>query len=616
ARRVARAGLRNRRAGVPLPKVDIAGYGADARGAGTAQQREHDARRRGDERARTARELFTRELDAALDTLQDRLPAGRPRLTARDFTVTSRGRARLPGGTATTAPALRVGRTELGRQATIAIGSPGHAAAVEVLDAARRDDPVLRPGRFEADAVARRVLRLAPYVLVDPEMRRDLYAMVRRAAEAGRASGVAALTAFHLAEEGVLAADRARHLAIGGTRVPGLNWTGPEAAELNGLLVEEIPTDGTGTVAPPPVPGTPLGTTDLAPWPWDATPYAVLADGGHDRVTAALPDGTTRDLDADAFAELVAADPALRSLPDATPIVLAVPFAGDRYLDLPRTLADRTGRTVWVHTGVARRHPDPASGTTVAVLRRSGKPHGSWLAVAPGLAPGADGSAPAWHRDVLSQPVVSDLTGRQIGRSLHDDGELVEREDHFGRLDRMTVYAHYNPATRTYSAKLPLEDPGPKDKAYHLAGHGLPGRLLLPLAGGGSRPAGRHEAGEWLRRRKSLSSLPEDHWIDLVVCHSSAPRDSATQDRPPAGGLFRAAPFAADPLADDAVSLGQHLANVTGRTVRLSHDVQGAGTHGDDPARLLWTDVRGRRWWWETSRPEPGEAELDRLAAR
>ncbi|MGW5372919.1 lonely Cys domain-containing protein, partial [Streptomyces sp. NPDC004011] len=67
---VARAGLRNRRLQVPLPKVDIAGYGADARGAGTAQDREQAARQRGDQRARTAHELFAQKLGHALSTLQ------------------------------------------------------------------------------------------------------------------------------------------------------------------------------------------------------------------------------------------------------------------------------------------------------------------------------------------------------------------------------------------------------------------------------------------------------------------------------------------------------------------------------------------------------------------
>ncbi|MCY1654175.1 hypothetical protein OVA19_27070 [Streptomyces sp. SL203] len=186
--RVARAGLRNLRTRVPLPKIDIAGFGADARGAGTAQEREQAARQRGDQRARTAYDLFVRKLDDALRTLQTNLPAGRTRLTPKDFKITQRGRARLPGQGAITGLAETVSRADLGRQATIAVTSPGHAAAVEALDAARRDDPELRTGTFDVDAVARRVLHLAPSVLVDPEMRRDLYTTVGRALAAGRAA--------------------------------------------------------------------------------------------------------------------------------------------------------------------------------------------------------------------------------------------------------------------------------------------------------------------------------------------------------------------------------------------------------------------------------------------
>ncbi|MFE8008166.1 lonely Cys domain-containing protein [Streptomyces sp. NPDC057418] len=606
---VARAGLRNRRTRVPLPKIDIAGYGADARQAGTAQERERAARQRGDQRARTAHELFVQKLGHALDTLQENLPADRTRLSARDFKITSRGRARMPGQGYTAGLPGPVSRADLGRQATVTLTSPGHAAAVEALDALRREDRALRAGAFDVDAVARRVLHLDPVVPVGPETRRELYTMVERALAAGRAASLAALSASALEEAGVLAADRAQYVSVGGSRVPGLNWAGPEVVEFDGIFVEHLKPDQAGGFIP-------TGLPDFSPWPWDVTPYAVLADGRHDRVVTRLPDGTTRELDVDTFVELVAADPARQGLPDGTPIVLAVPFAGDRYLELPRKLAERTGHTVWVHSGLARRHPDPAGQSTIAVIRQDGLPHGSWVAVRPGLAPDAEDGAPDWHRDVLTQPIVSTLTGQQIGRSLHEPGELTgTREDNFSLLDRMTLFVHFNRSTGTYSAKLPLVDPGPKDKAYHLAGHGLPGRLVLPLAGGGSRAADGHEAGDWLRRRKSLSSLPEDHWIDMVVCYSSTPQDTAVQDLSQAGDSFRV-PFAADPLADDALSMGQHLANATGRTVRLSYDQQGAFSYQDDPVRVLFTDARGRRWWWETSRPEPGDAELDRLAQR
>ncbi|MFE4690582.1 lonely Cys domain-containing protein, partial [Streptomyces sp. NPDC056749] len=604
---VAEAGLRNRRTRVPLPKTDIAGYGADARGTGTAQDREQAARARGDQRAAAAHELFAELLDRSLHTLQRNQPAGQPRLTARDFTVTSRGRARVPGQGATVGASEQVSSADLGRQATITVTSPGHAAAVETLDALRRQDPAQRAGAFDVDASARRVLHMAPHVLVDPEMRRDFYTMVERAIAAGRASSTAALTAFHLDEEGVLAEDRARFVSVNGTRVPGLNWTGTGTAELESLFIDELTPDAAGGFLA-------TGAGEFSPWRWDVAPYAVLADGRHDTVTAQLPDGTTTALDADDLAELVAADLARQGLPVTAPIVLAVPSAGDRYLELPRKLAERTGHTVWVHSGLARRHPDPAGPSTIAVIRRDGLPHGSWIPTRPGLAPDADEGTPAWHRDVLTQPVVSALTGQQIGRSLHDPGELAgAREENYSRLDQMTKYIHYNPATGSYSAALPLEDPGPKDKAYHLAGHGQPGRMTLPMADGTSRTAGRREAGEWLRRRKSLSSLPEDHWIDLVICSSSTMRDRATQDQSQIGASYPV-PFAADPLADDAVSMGQHLANVTRRTVRLSYSLQAAYTHQGDPVRVLFTDARGYRTWWDTNRPEPRGDELDRLA--
>ncbi|MFI6121043.1 hypothetical protein ACIBCU_14500 [Streptomyces sp. NPDC051064] len=84
-------------------------------------------------------------------------------------------------------------------------------------------------------------------------------------------------------------------------------------------------------------------------------------------VTARLPDGTTRDLDADDFAELVAADLERQGVPVTTPMVPAVPFAGERHLELPRKLAERTGHTVRAHSGLARRHPDPAGPSTIAV---------------------------------------------------------------------------------------------------------------------------------------------------------------------------------------------------------------------------------------------------------
>ncbi|CAD5987985.1 protein of unknown function [Streptomyces sp. KY75] len=606
AHQVARTALRNRRNRVPLPRIDIAGYGADARGAGTARDRDQAAQAQGDLRAQAVRDLFVRHLDHALRTLQAGLPAGVTPLRRQDFTISARGRSRVPGQGATVALTGQIGREELGRQATIGVTSPRHAAALDALDALRRTDPALRSGPLDVDAVARRIWHLTPSVLVDPEMRRDLYTLTGRAIAAGRATGLAALTAFHLEEQGLLADDRARHVTAGGNRVPGLNWTGTATAGLDTLFVDRLTTGPTGAPAP-------TGNADIAPWPWDPAPYPVLADGSHDRVTAQLPDGTPWELDADEFAELVAADLTRHALPERAPIVLAVPYAGDRYLALPRKLAERTGRTVWVHSGLAQRNPDPAATNTVAVLHPDGLPDGTWLPVRPGLAPDPDDGAPAWHREVLTQPIVSSRTGQQTGRSFHQPAELVGERESYRDLDHMSFYVHWDAATNTYSGKLPMRDPGPADKAYRLAGHGLPGGLSLPLADGSSRTVDRDEAAGWLRRRRSLTSLPQDHWVDLVICHSGAPGQGSAQDVSQLDGVLPA-PFTTDPLGDDALSLGQHLANQLRRTTRLSYSSQGVVRFGDGPVRVLATDAQGRPWWWETSHPEPDDAELDRLA--
>ncbi|MCX4597453.1 lonely Cys domain-containing protein [Streptomyces sp. NBC_01549] len=599
---VAEAGLRNRRAGAPLPDIEITGYGADS-----GRERVRSVEKRGFRRARAVHELFVDGLDLALGSLQPNVPAGPQRLTSKDFSIAQKnGRAWVPARGASAGSSKVGSPADPSPQATIAVTSPGHAAAVEILDVLRGGDGELGGGRFDVDAVARRVLHLSPHVRVDEETRGELYELVERAAAVGRASGLVTLGVFHLEEEGILAQeDRSQHFTVSGSRMPGLNWTGPAVTELRSTSVADLTHDQRGGFSS-------AGDPELAPWPLGVTPYVVLAEGRHDTVTARMPDGTMVRLGVDEFVELVARDPALRGRPAQARIVLAVPFAGDRYLELPRKLADATGRIVWAHSGRVQRHPDPGADTTIAVVRQDGQPHGSWIEVAPGLAPDADDSAPGWHREVLSQPIISTLTGRQIGRSLFHPGELAgQREDTYSRLDRMTHFAHYNPVTRTYSAILPLPDLGPTDKAYHLVGHGMPGKLLLPLEDGGTKLADRREAGQWLRRRKSLSSRPSDHFIDLSVCFGGADEDEDAQESTDQSTFTR---FAADSLADDALSFARALANITRRRVRASYGMQGTTRSRDH--RVLFTDERGRRWWWETSRPEPDEAELDRLAER
>ncbi|MFD8803864.1 lonely Cys domain-containing protein, partial [Streptomyces atroolivaceus] len=468
----------------------------------------------------------------------------------------------------------------------------------------RRREPSLRDRPLDVDALARRVLHLDSDASAGPDVRAERFALVERATAAGAATSLAALGAFHLTELGVLAPGRARHFTVQGRRVPGLNWEDDAVAELDtaqGDVLEDAPS-GTYDVL----------DTAPAPWPQGTTPYVVAADGGHDRVDARLPDDSTLELDVEEFVELVAADVAREGLTRGTPIVLAIPFAGDGYLDLPRKLADRTGLTVWAHSGEAMLSSAPGAASTIDTVRRSGVPQGDWIASEPGLAPDPDDEAPDWHRDVVTRPIVSSLSGKQIGRASHHPAEYAKHfEDEGRQLDRMTTFVHHYPATDGMSQEYDLPRPGPEDTAYRLDMHGEPGVLQLALRDGTVRLVDEREAGPWLKRRKSLANLPEDHWVDLVVCWSGAPKDSAVPAPNTAGDAFPG-PFVPDPLRD--VSMGQHVANSTGRTVRLAYSSQGTRSDNGRYTRTLFADAQGRHRAWDLFRPEPAGPGLDRLA--
>ncbi|MFD8255597.1 lonely Cys domain-containing protein, partial [Streptomyces werraensis] len=595
AHQVAAAGLHNRRQGWAPPRVEVTGYGADGPG------------NRGLKRATAARNHFVRQLTHALQQAQQHLPADAPRLTAQDFRVKALAKNRVPDDWTGTDALAGVSRADLGRQATIRVVQAPDAAATQILDALRRRDRTLRHSPLDVDTLAVRVLHLAPGTPVDQDTRDALFALVNRAAAAGRATTLPALAAFHLTELGLTDPGRARHFTAQGRRVPGLNWdpgTDP-AAELDTDRSDVLEDRGPGPYD--------IAETRQTPWPRGATPYVVAAGGRHDRVEALLPDGSKRDLDVDEFVELVAADVARERLPKDTPIVLAVPFAGDQYLELPRKLADRTGLTVWAHSGEVTLSSDLGV-STVDTVRRTGAPEGDWTASEPGLAPDADDDVPDWYHQVATRPIVSALTGKQIGRASHHAEEWATGfEDDDRHLDRMTTYVHYYPATGRISTEHELPRPGAETAAYRLDVHGSPGRLHLAMRDGTVRPVDEREAGPWLRRRKSLSSLPKDHWIDFVVCWSGAPGDRTVPAPSNTASDAYAGPFVPDPLS--SLSLGQQLANSTGRSVRLSYGSQGTRSRDGRYTRTLFADAQGRHRAWALFRPDPSGADLDRLSA-
>ncbi|WSQ89876.1 lonely Cys domain-containing protein [Streptomyces globisporus] len=214
------------------------------------------------------------------------------------------------------------------------------------LDALRRavTGSPLREGPFDLDAVTRYVLGLGEREAVTKEQRGELF----RVALDENVEGARSLAAFRLVLDGVSCVARTLP-RTGGSR--GRNWTGGR--------IRELDTSQAVGVAQQPYGVPPLGEADPAP-------YVVLAaEGGHDHVVVLDGDGTPHRVTTEVFAELLALDPLLAGLPDGTPVVLLVPEAGARGLDLPRAVADRTGRTTWATSGRLRFTPQTEGGPAV-----------------------------------------------------------------------------------------------------------------------------------------------------------------------------------------------------------------------------------------------------------
>lgn len=426
----------------------------------------------------------------------------------------------------------------LRRDATIEVVSPAG-----LLDSLRRKDPALRTGPYDADALARLILHLPPGTAVDGTARKALYDLVTEAHRAGRATSLATLGAYHAARQGLF---RSRHRFVAprpdgkGQRAAGLDWLGMADKNLNlaRLQVKTVRQDGTERTR-----------ERSTPWPEDDV-YLVAADGAHDKVTVPWPDGMTRDLGIDEFVELMALDPELARLPEDTAIVLVVPHGGDRDVELLRKLADRTGRLVLGHSREVTLVAGPGGRPLVHVTHTRGKPEGDWVPGEPEMVADADENVPSWYHKVVSTPVINADTREQSGRASLDSEVLARLESRFRRAHAITKFAHFNPVTKTYSAKFPARRriaPGAKVKTFAL--HGGPGFVSFYLNDGTYHDARGVEGARWLKRRKSFSGLGRNDWLFLPTCWAGTTTDRGLLSE--AGyGDARPDPFVPNPLTD------------------------------------------------------------------
>ncbi|WP_211301846.1 lonely Cys domain-containing protein, partial [Streptomyces sparsogenes] len=579
AARVAETGLRNKRAKLAETPIRITGHDSGADG--------QLARSRADAVAA----VFRRHLDRALSALG----AAGADLSARGFTlhVTTDGTTSPDPGSASV---------------TIGITADRHSATALRLDELRQAEPGLRDGPFRPAALARRVLGLADATPVTGALRADLYTVTDAAMRDGRAGSLAEVAAYRAEKDAERYADH--RFTTGGTRVPGLNWTGLPDGELYadtiGLL-EERPGD------------TPRILDSKAPrWLGGPTPYLLAATMDGDRVTIPALGSTTRTVSAERFVAEVLKDQELAGLPADAPIVLAMPYAGDGEQYLARLLAERTGRTVWAHSGDARLMTTPDGRLAVAVFTASERPVGSWFPVPPGMLPDADdtadtddGSDEDWHEDVLSSPVGSELTGLQIGRASYPPDHLAVREEDFRHLDQVTKYVHANFATGTLSKTFPLEPAARGKLKAFFAAHGGAGYTSFALHDGEKHTAWGDAGAKWLKKRRSFTGLLKDKedWLGLVMCQAGSPKDSAVPSR---RGYDNAGAFVPNPLRN--VAQGQHYANEMRHKTSATTVSSGVFFHNGEYVHGLVTDPQGRWGSYAEFFPEPETDELDRRA--
>lgn len=107
------------------------------------------------------------------------------------------------------------------------------------------------------------------------------------------------------------------------------------------------------------------------------------------------------------------------------------------------------------------------------------------------MAPDPDDAPADWYPKVLTRAIISALTGKHIGRSLHKEDDFTLTQ-HSSYLDQMTTYVHVNPATGGVSVERPLPrpEPGPGEEPfgdpYALDAHAEPGGVTVPMEGAGA----------------------------------------------------------------------------------------------------------------------------------
>ncbi|MFE4654383.1 hypothetical protein [Streptomyces sp. NPDC056707] len=270
-------------------------------------------------------------------------------------------------------------------------------------------------------------------------------------------------------------------------------------------------------------------------WGAGSAPYLVRADhdpaGQRVRVHPAGPDSAVW-LDYPGFAQLLATDQHLTMLDSEAPVLLVIPDAARRNLDLLRAINDTTRRRVWAHTRTPSLRPYTTGGPLhLGVDFLAMAPEGQWLYNDPhptgqyGPAPRPGNVTTLDNRtysdtDLLLTP-MADTSGRVIGHWSHADRDQVACGlPYFSATE---VYSHLRSGEFRAGVGPLRPVPWPTGPgSYFLDTHGGSGGVELQTVGGSAVPVGaRHLAG-LLQRRRSRELLFPTAPVVLISCSTGA----------------------------------------------------------------------------------------------
>ncbi|MFB7599906.1 hypothetical protein [Streptomyces sp. NPDC056160] len=343
----------------------------------------------------------------------------------------------------------------------------------------------------------------------------------------------------------------------------------------------------------PVLPSDPYGV-EPAPWGDEVPPIIVAADRRLHTVAVASPGGP-RELSFEGFAQHVQNAVSAHAFPEDAPIVLVMPYAADGRMELPRMLADITGREVWASDGPITFRPEGGQRTWIVLHAAEGVTVSRWILSRPGALSASTEQPERLHlaaidgtrfrlSDVVTRPVIN-LQGEPIGEFLDSPREWPWKEP-------VTRWASQE---RTYRAgeayRLPNGDfrvrpredsptwelPWVRERStpYFLFAHGDRDIAQFSYRGGQDLMVNGPVFSQALAQVPLITRRP-DASIVLVMCET-----------------------ALGPEGNPYTGLAQHVANITQRTVHAPIGQVGAAVNVvsgpiDAPAGL-----------WLTFRPRP-----------